>query len=477
MKKMMQWVLAATLVSGASVFTSCSSDQDNPSPEQKKNRTEFVTHCREDLKELAENLNFSSWEVANSINSKFNEYVLNNPEFEKTISALFALQMLQSIQPVEEGSELAQMGYASYAVVDLTQFNYRFTVKDDLTGFDIEPAEDFEMITPGMNLFTHQVEPGLMKLTLKAGGSSFLVLMKPLCHDTFAVVGKIPTEFAYAIASKGTGDWSDIFTGTFNNDVTMSGQSQFINRLTDAFTVSGTLNTNLLNLSPDLPGDATTVNFSIGQDPLTHEGSIELGYFHNGKEMLKLSGVMENLNGMTDYTKLNTNISIGDAFITIMAGNNIKQATITILDDLITEAKVSDCEKVVQLQQAMARARRNYADQQTIDGYTQQLNALVSSSMTCKHHSMSIPMQLQTIKFGVDYWAVPALNFPDEKAYVPITDLLDPESIQYMINIADHAADPMQQSMIVIRQLVQYIGTLTGMYKEKFEQPLSSSPL
>ena len=47
MKKMMNWVLVATLVCGASVFTSCSANDanDNPSQEQaKKDRKEFIQH-------------------------------------------------------------------------------------------------------------------------------------------------------------------------------------------------------------------------------------------------------------------------------------------------------------------------------------------------------------------------------------------------------------------------------------------------
>jgi hypothetical protein len=64
-------------------------------------------------------------------------------------------------------------------------------------------------------------------------------------------------------------------------------------------------------------------------------------------------------------------------------------------------------------------------------------------------------MKLQTTKIGVDWWAAPALNFADEKGYVSITDMLDKESVEYGVNIIDHAAEPMQQSIIVVRQLVQ----------------------
>ena len=149
MNKIMNWVLAATLICGASVFTSCTANDanDNPSQEQaKKDRKEFINHTRENLKEVAENLNFASWEVANTINQEFNQSVLNNPNFEKAIIPLFTQTIRESVKPVEEGSELAAMGYKLYATVDLTEFNYRFTMKENGSGFDVEEADDFEMI-------------------------------------------------------------------------------------------------------------------------------------------------------------------------------------------------------------------------------------------------------------------------------------------------------------------------------------------
>ena len=156
MKKMMRstfgrlfnknWVLAATLICGASVFTSCTEGSDNPAPENAKNRKEFIKHTRENLKDLAENLNFSSWDLANKLNQEFNTTVLNNPEFEKAIIPLFTQKIREGIQPVEEGSELAEMGYKQVATIDMTDFNYRFTMKEDGSGFDVEEADDFEMI-------------------------------------------------------------------------------------------------------------------------------------------------------------------------------------------------------------------------------------------------------------------------------------------------------------------------------------------
>ena len=63
---------------------------------------------------------------------------------------------------------------------------------------------------------------------------------------------------------------------------------------------------------------------------------------------------------------------------------------------------------------------------------------------------------------------MPAFNFADENGYVSFVDMLDPESVQYGINIVDHAAEPMQQSIIVIRQLLQYVqGLVNGFQQSK----------
>jgi hypothetical protein len=54
---------------------------------------------------------------------------------------------------------------------------------------------------------------------------------------------------------------------------------------------------------------------------------------------------------------------------------------------------------------------------------------------------------------------MPSFNFADEKGYVPFTELLDKESVEYAINIVDHAAEPMAGAIITVRQLMQFVQT------------------
>lgn len=462
MRKMMYWMLAATFICGASVFTSCTANDtnDNPSQEQaKKDRKEFIRHTRESLKEIAENLNFGSWEAANAINQNFNTTVLNNPEFEKAIIPLFTQKIRETVKPVEEGSELAAMGYKQYATIDLTKFNYRFTMKEDGSGFDVEEADDFEMIINGFNPVTEQWEKAANKLTLKASGDTYKQIAKRLGNEELAVVILVPSDFAFSIAGMMPTGWDEGFKGSFKNEFKLNGESEYYNPKSDAIGITGVLTTGVPG-TPDgkLATDATDLNFIFTQDPVTNKVGTYLTFVHNGKNMMDLWSMLEYTDKEIDLSKYTGSGTILDLLVALMGGSNL-DATFSLNGDLTTEISVSDCGKAMQLQKEMAHARRSYADQATIEGYTQQLNELVSAKMTCDGVNQVIPMKLQTEKFGVDYWAMPAFNFADEKGYVPFTELLDKESVEYAINIVDHAAEPMAGAIVTVRQLLQFVQT------------------
>ena len=460
MRKIMNWVLAVTFICGASVITSCSANDanDNPSQEQaKENRKEFIRHTRENLKDLAENLNFSSWEIANKINQEFNTTVLNNPNFEKAIIPLFTQKIRESVKPVEEGSELAAMGYKQYATIDLTEFNYRFTMKEDGSGFDVEEADDFEMIINGFNPETKEMM--LNKLVLKASGDTYKQIAKRLGNEETAVVFLVPSDFVFSIATNLPEGWNEGFKGVFTNAFQMSGESEFINPKTDAIGITGVLTTGVPG-TPDgqHAADATTVTFSISHDPADNESAMDFAFVHNGKTMIDLDCTAEYPERESGVTQFTTSKSILDVLVAMISGSNF-EGSLTLNDDLTTTISISDCAKAIQLHREMAQARRSYADQATIEGYTQQLNELMSAKMTCKGVNQVIPMRLQTEKFGVDYMAMPSLNFADEQGYVPLTQLLDKESVEYAINIVDHAAEPMAGAIVTVRQLLQFVQT------------------
>jgi hypothetical protein len=476
MKKMMNLVLAATLcICGASVFTSCSNDNaDNAgSIEQaKKDRKEFVAHTRATLKDLAENLNFSSWNAANTLNQYFNQYVLNNPGFEKAVLATFMQKTQQSIKPVEEGSELAEMGYYSYGTVDLTDFNYRFTMNANNDGFDVEAADDFEVILNAWNPTTQQVEAGLYRLTLKSGGSTTYKFEHAMSQQPgMALVVLIPSEFQFSIADRLSGQWHDGFSGSFKNQVSVADGHEYAQLDRDTWTVAGTITSDFAGVTAlGAKADQTTLDFSVVSDKVNNKADVALSWSQNGRKMLDLA-LKESGDGTggiyrLDLSQFTSSASILDVIGAIMTSRTLDEGKLTLLDDLTTTVSISDMQEALQVAREAATARRNYADQKTIDQYTQKLNELVKCEMTCKGVNQEISMRLMTTKFGVDWWSMPSFNFADENGYVAFTELLDPESVQYGINIIDHAAEPMQQSAIVVRQLLQYVQGLVSGFQQ-----------
>ena len=475
MRKIMNWVLAATFICGASVFTSCSSDNsDNAgSIEQaKKNRKEFVAHTRATLKDLAENLNFTSWNAANTLNQYFNQYVLNNPDFEKAVLNAFMQKVMTSVKPVEAGSELAAMGYQMYGTVDLTDFNYRFTMNANNDGFDVEAADDFEVILNAWNPTTQQVEAGLYRLTLKSGGSTTYKFEHAMSQQPgMALVVLIPSEFQFSIADRLSGQWHDGFSGSFKNQVSVADGHEYAQLDRDTWTVAGTITSDFAGVTAlGAKADQTTLDFSVVSDKVNNKGDVALSWSQNGRKMLDLA-LKESGDGTggiyrLDLSQFTSSASILDVIGAIMTSRTLDEGKLTLLDDLTTTVSISDMQEALQVAREAATARRNYADQKTIDQYTQKLNELVKCEMTCKGVNQEISMRLMTTKFGVDWWSMPSFNFADENGYVAFTELLDPESVQYGINIIDHAAEPMQQSAIVVRQLLQYVQGLVSGFQQ-----------
>ena len=459
MKKLMQWVLAATLVCGASVFTACSNNDDNPSQEQaKKNRKEFVQHTRQNLKYLAENLNFTTWETINQANQYFNQYVLTNEAFKKTVVWGALIKGIQNIKDVEPGSELAEKGFKKVMTIDMNDFKYRFTQTADNSDFDRDDADHFEIVLNGFNPQTQQVEPSMYKVCLETAGKSIQRIVRVVSVEGAALVYSLPNDFKFTMSTKVGSDWMDAFTGILHFQLPEGAEDTSLGYSANASVISH------IPAGHGATSDDLQLDFAINSDRVNNTGNALISYVQNNRKMLELS-IKESGEGKGgirnfDLTKFTNTSSIFEVLAALMDSEKLDEGKITLLDDLTTTISISDMQKCLEVSREAAVARRHYADQKTINQYTQQLNELMSCEMTCKGINQTIPMRMVTQKFGVDYMPMPAFNFADENGYVSFVELLDPESVQYGINIVDHAAEPMQQSVIVIRQLMEFVGGL-----------------
>ena len=467
--KPMKFMLAASLVCGTALFYGCSDDSSSTNPDDARfkspKQAEFVRSTRANLKDAAENLNFASWKVANRLNTEFNEHVLTNPEFDKGISTLFSQQIQKSIKTVEKGGELAKSGYTHYATVDLSKLKYSFSVNKNRDGFDIEKADNFELVLPGVNPENNKKVDELFKVSIKQSGSNTKIVKKNRIPSDTAVVILVPEKISFSIDSKMSGSWETLYSGNFKNEIKLAKGVEYGSLTNSTFNIKGEVKSTLAgNEKKGLPGDATTLTVALGQNPSTHLANVEFGFVHNDKKIVELSTELKNSDGMTDLSMLTSSNSIIDLFGAVMSGNSVEDQKMTILEDLVISLTVKDCDKMLALQHESASMRRNYASEADIKKYADKMNNLMELSLESKSTNQKIAVKLGAVEFGVDYWTMPMLKFSDYDEYVSLLEVLDQEAMEYGINILDHAIDPMKESIVVARQLLQYFQTLMGIY-------------
>lgn len=469
--KTLQHVLTAGLVCGAMTFTACSDDSSS-SPKPSANHTAFVENTRANMKVLAENLNFASWEYANTLNTNFNEHVLLNDDFQKSLLKMAALDILSTFSEVEKGSELDKLGYKYYFVIDFGKFNYQFNMNEDGTEFETSPADNFELLLTGYNPESKTIEKELYKISFDIDGTVGKTFTDKLGNssldlDGIAAIVNIPKNVAFDISVKSNKKWNTVFKGKFKNTAKLSNDSEFMDNLTTSFDIEGEISSHV----PYTSGkktlvDSTTFKFKIGQDAKKNKGSLTFYYEHNGKTIAEVTGVMTNDNGLVDMDQFTSSNSLLDILSAMMVGNGLEEFKMTLLGDLVINMKITDLDKFLQTQISSADARRNYTDKKTIEDYADQLNEVLTASLESKRTNQTIDVKFEATKFGVDYWTMPSFKFSDEKNYIPLVDLLDQETIIYGLNILDHTVEPLSEAIIVVRQLRAYFKELTGTYND-----------
>lgn len=451
MKKILSWVFAATLICGTGAFTACSDDDNTSSAEQAaKNREAFVAHSRATLKDLAQNLKFKSWPKMNSFLLYFNEAILLNKSYNGEMVDILKQKVAESTKPVEAGSDLAALGYTEQATIDLSNFNYLVTVSDAKT-FNIEESQDFRF-----KIYNPKTKVNI-DILFEGTGTATPVLSKSLSTPTLAVIVLVPQQFKFVLSNDSDGKMRPWLTGTYNNNLELAAGRSFIDITQDKWTMTG-------NTVTGHGGQVT--DFTIIQDPVTHKAYNEFSFVLNGRKMIDISSESSNTTGQKIIEKLTPTSSALDLLVAMLDGNNIDAATITFLDDITTTMSISDMSKLLQIEEEYRAAGRSSADQQTIEKYTQQFNELVSAKMTCKGVNQVIPMRLVTTQVGVDWWALYGFKFEGSDEYVSLKDLLDQESLEYFINIVDHSTGPMEQGILVVRQLFQFMQSLVTGYQD-----------
>ena len=271
--------------------------------------------------------------------------------------------------------------------------------------------------------------------------------------DGVAIVVTLHSDLQFALSSKVSGAWHDDFSGLIRYQLPEGATDS-----SKGFTAEAKINSDILP-EAGKKGDKTQLNLSISSDRVNGHATAFGSWTQNDRKMLELSlkESGENMGGISnlDMSQFSSSSSIFEVIGSILGTRSIDEAKVTLLDDLTVTFSMSNLLKLLEVDSEYRTVGRNYASKETVDEYTKKLNELVKAEIYCKGTNQTLPMRLATTPVGIDYWAVYQVKFSEED-YVSLLAMLDRKTFAYVLNIMDHSADHMQQSVIVVRQLIEF---------------------
>lgn len=453
---------------------------------QLSQRTMLTTYLRTALQQFAQkNINFSALTLGNSVITQCAS-LLTAETIEK-MKEDATKKVQERLKQVDANSELAMYGFLDYVEVDPKDFDGRFTFNED-GSFVKTDANQLEIVFPVR--FEGQ-EPVMLETVIKGTGNTVkmaLPYLPKIRERKRAMVLTLPEQFDITIGMPGM----TLFNGQLKMAFEKKSQSQYVSLLTDKWTISGNLNAHIKGFAElGFADDENTISFSNSFDGATGQIVRSFGFKKNGLDIIErtakvtlpqLPTTIQTLMSMLPFImSIPAETSIADlaktTILSLVGSGQAKQmvdsflfgllqdgaideATVTLFGDLSLTAKVKNLAAVIQTQQEMAAYRRSGADEKTIQQYVDQLNSNIELSGACKSLQQELPMKLITTQVGVDFWAMPAVKFADESTYRPLTELLDIKSLSYLLNIADHAVEPLSATVTSFGSIISSLANL-----------------
>lgn len=445
-------------------------------------RNQLITGIRNRLQNIAsQRMNFTSLTMSSQVVSQF--VSLLTPQTIAKMSEDATAEVQKRLKPVEEGSELDQLGFKEYIEIYPKDFDGIYTFKADGT-FEKAEADHLEI-----RFTLKQGEQEIPMTTIIKGTGNLVKMALPYLpkfkENMRAVIFNLPETFDCTISNP----MMNVFEANTKINFEKKSQSQYVSLISDKWAISSTAKTQVKGLSEaGLPDDETILNINHSFDPETGEITSSVGFTQNslnlyertGKAKLpRLAPTLQNFMQMissiiaiipaevSTLDIVKDLIESGEAkgmidalLLGIFNGFAIEDVSVKLFDNLIFRASVSDVPEVIKIRKEMIETRRSGATEAEIQAYVDQLNKYVVLRGEVQGVDMVLPMTLVTYPIGVDYWAMPAVQFPDENHLTPFVALLDIKSINYIINIADHCVQPLMGTAASVGSLVYSLANL-----------------
>lgn len=445
-------------------------------------RTALIDHVRDMAKGLAEQgVNFTARNIISDITSQFAKVLVDNEAFFKSTVDAIVQAAIMSAKDVEEGSELQKKGYSKYIDVSLDQLYGRYIIQSEGAPV-IEPATQIEFIFP---LTT--VEGTTNCLTkIKAVGATVEMVHPVVTDRSIALILHLPESIVLESGELDGETFTKVFDSTINCAFEPNGTSQYVNFFNNKWELSGAQHSFIKGDEVFLP-DENVITFSRSFDPVTTgQMTSEFAFAQNSRPIVEwkssatvptLPTLFKTLEQLIAAMKEDpdskgfsikdlisslsgSDASLIDILLPLLAGSTIDNMEIWAMGDLGFKVKVTDIPTLQKTLMDLRAARYQHKGEAAIDALVQQLNAVTEGKVSCKALSQELPFKMVTEKFGIDYIPAPAVKFADEEDYVPMSELVDKETIQYTFNFINAIIPQMganTQTMVeIFKTLMQF---------------------
>lgn len=432
MKQIKIFALAALLLGGLGIFSSCS-EKDSPfisvDSEAKENREVLITHIGNDAKILADNLSGGSFNASTQAYAQLLALIKRDAKFVSGMRTLFSAvsekKSLLNIYPVSANSELAKMGYLLYITAENSGFGAQ-VIFDGKGGCRILGADHLEFIFPAT---ITGIGTTLFKLTVKNSADYYQSVADASIPNVnmkrVACVSRLPKSITMTMTGFIGNQELTLSENIIRLELPQKKNSEYVSFDAGSFKLIGSQSA-YLNAT-----DASTLDYSLAVDG--DQMTLDYGYANNGMNVITSQAVMtlpQKENFLSQMSKNTIDVA------------NLKFFTVRVLDDLtLTGTIAEDADNALFAQHFTDNIKKRWqaTSPEVLDDAVETLNESCLLQMVCEHMTKPEIVKFCLVQNGDKYMIEPALKDLRSDAYLPISTLFDQETLDY-IN------QPLQQS-------------------------------
>lgn len=471
MKKIINWLLFATLFLGLTMQTSCSSkdDDDSSNEEVRKERDELITRIENDTQVMDQNLNLEMFDLATQVQQQLLMLMGKDPRFSSNlktvVSTLAVRNAFQNIRQVQSGSELAAMGYVAYIPVDIMSFGVR-VIFDERGNYTMKPVEGLEFVFPATVEGYGQT---LYKIALRNEGEWYESVTPAKLNGVrgLACINRFPKKLNLRMTGLFNNEEVTLLTEEVKIMLEKSTDSQYVDFKTNSFQISAELKSTLKGTKYGLPDDDSTFGFTLGTTSSSEEGTGLMNFLcsftqkgvslFNGTAQMALpeqqsfiDHISEDISSSTDWQNMNAYDHFADLF-----GNTTADVTLKFLEDLTISGTISDSENFFQaLSNISPNKKVGQVPAEEFNDFVQTLNQSGHFVLTCPTIMNPVPLQLMAQQEETHYILMPALQFADKPAYVPLNELVTEETNERFLRMYEETSTLVTRTLNVDMQLI-----------------------